>query len=236
MPNRKPGAGSSAPFSPELFRFLRQLDRNNNRDWFEANKERYLEHVRDPMLAFIANLATPLRRISPHLVADPRPVGGSMFRIHRDVRFAKDKRPYKTSATARLQHESAKDVHAPGFYLGLGPKSVTVGAGIWHPDGPALARIRGRIVEEPAAWKRVSRGKRFLELHALGGESLVRPPRGFDPEHPFIEDLKRKDYVSFVALTEADACSPDFQRQYLDVCKRAKPFVGFIAESLGLPF
>ena len=89
-------------FTPELFRFLRQLKRNNNREWFAGNKQRYIDVVRDPLLQFIEDFAPRLHTITPHLVADPRPVGGSMFRIYRDVRFSKDKSPYKTAATARL--------------------------------------------------------------------------------------------------------------------------------------
>jgi uncharacterized protein (TIGR02453 family) len=83
-------------FTPKTFSFLRALAKNNERAWFNANKARYEQELRAPYQRFIADLAGPLRKISPHFVADPRPVGGSMFRIHRDTRFAKDKTPYKT--------------------------------------------------------------------------------------------------------------------------------------------
>jgi uncharacterized protein (TIGR02453 family) len=196
-------------FTPELFRFLTQLKRNNRRDWFEKNKPRYIEHVRDPMLHFIADAGPGLRRISRHFVADPAPVGGSMFRIYRDVRFSKDKRPYKTAATARFPHERGKDVHTPGWYLHLSPDGVYVGSGIWHPDTPTLTRIRQSIVGNPAAWKRVKTNRRLLASHTFSGDSLARPPRGFDADHPFVEDLKRKDIVTFAELDPGVACAAE---------------------------
>src|SRR5262249_17068758 len=102
-------------FTPRLFAFLRELKANNSREWFQANKARYVEDVQQPMLRFIADFAAPLARISRNLEADPRPVGGSMFRIHRDTRFARDKSPYKTHLAAHFRHRATtKDVHGPG--------------------------------------------------------------------------------------------------------------------------
>jgi uncharacterized protein (TIGR02453 family) len=102
----------NAHFSRDLFSFLGELRSNNRREWFEANRARYERNVREPMLAFISDFAPLLRKISPKLVADPRPSGGSMFRIHRDVRFSPDKRPYKTHVAARFSHVMGRDVHA----------------------------------------------------------------------------------------------------------------------------
>lgn len=145
-------------FTPELFRFLRELKRNNTREWFLANKERYEVFVRAPFLRFVGDFGPLLRRISPQFVADPRPVGGSLFRIYRDTRFSKDKRPYKTQVAAHFPHGAAgKDVHAPGFYLHLEPGGCFAAAGLWHPDPPALAEVRDAIVERPAAWRAVLR-------------------------------------------------------------------------------
>lgn len=223
-------------FTPELFRFLAQLERNNRRDWFEREKPRYVEHVRDPMLRFISDFGPRLRKISPHFVADPAPVGGSMFRIHRDVRFAKDKRPYKTAATARFPHERGKDVHTPGWYLHLSPKAVYVGSGIWHPDGPTLTRIRQAIVTDAAAWKRVKTNRRMLEAFAFSGDSLARPPRGFDPGNPFVEDLKRKDVTVFAELDPKAACAPGFLDQVTDLAKRSAPLVRFLCGALELEY
>src|SRR5690348_9426526 len=110
-----------AYFSHDLFRFLDELRRNNRREWFEANRNRYERHVREPMLAFIAGFAPRLKSISPRLIADPHPSRGSMFRVYRDVRFSPNKSPYKTHVAARFSHVMGRDVHAPGFYLHLEP-------------------------------------------------------------------------------------------------------------------
>lgn len=221
-------------FTPELFRFLRRLERNNNREWFEKNKAEYLELVRDAMLRFIADFGPRLRKISPHVLADPRPVGGSMFRVYRDVRFSHDKRPYKTVAGAQFRHEAGRDVHAPGFYLHLGAHEVFTGAGLWHPDSKALAKIRAAIVGDPKGWKRLLGSKAFRETLRLGGDSLKRAPRGFDPEHPLVEDLKRKDFFTTVELDEDTACAPDFLDRFTKLCRTSTPFMKFLTRALEL--
>jgi len=224
----------SGHFSPELFTFLRQLERNNNRPWFEKNRDRYIRLGRDPMLEFIEDLAPHLWAISKRLVADPRPVGGSMFRIHRDVRFAKDKRPYKTAVTARFPHDAGKNVHVPGYYLHLGADGVYMGSGIWHPDAQALLKIRKAIVRDPRSWKKALPTGVSAKRHVLSGDTLQRPPRGFDAEHPWIADLKRKDYVTLAQLDEKTACAPDFLGRFAKLCRETAPFVRFHAEALGL--
>ena len=217
-------------FRPELFAFLRDLKANNDREWFAANKDRYEEHVRGPALDFIEDFAPRLEKISPHFVADPRPSGGSLFRIHRDTRFSKDKSPYKPYTGIRFSHERAKDAHAPGFYVHLQPGSVFVAAGIWHPDSPTLGRIREAIADDPKGW---SRAKGTMEL---GGDSLKRAPAGFDPEHPLIEDLKRKDFITSVELTQKEACAPGFLDRFGETCKDTSPLVRFVCKALDLPY
>src|SRR5438270_14082518 len=136
-------------FDKATFDFLKDLAKHNDRAWFNANKERYEQDVRDPFLEFIANASVPLRKISSSLVADPRPVGGSMFRIYRDVRFSKDKSPYKTHAAAHFQ-SGGKGVHGPGYYLHLEPGECFVGGGMWNPEPKVLDEIRTRIADQPA--------------------------------------------------------------------------------------
>lgn len=182
--------------SPELFRFLRELRENNNREWFQANRDRYEKGVRQPLLRFIAAFAAPLRQISSHLVADPRPLGGSLFRIYRDTRFSPDKSPYKTWAAMHFTHEDGNDVQAPGYYLHLEPGNIFAGSGLWHPDPVTLKKVRDVIVAKPLHWRRAISGKAFRRACRLEGDSLGRPPRGYDPDHPFIEDLKRRDFIT----------------------------------------
>ena len=226
----------SAPshITPELFAFLRELQANNDRDWFNDNKQRYLDHVRDPMLAWISDFAAPLAEISRHFMADPRPVGGSLFRIYRDARFAKDKSPYKTNVAVQLRHKLGKDVHAPGFYLSLAPGEVYGGAGIWHPDASSLKTIREAIVARPQAWKKAVGGDAFRDTFELGGDSLKRGPKGFDLDHPLIEDLKRKDFVAMVEFSEAEALEPGFTDRFAECCRIAAPMTRFLTRALDL--
>ena len=217
-------------FQPELFTFLAELKENNSREWFQANKDRYRRDVQEPMLGFISAFADPLHAISSNFIADPRPSGGSMFRIYRDVRFSRNKSPYKTHAAAQFRHRGGRDVHAPGFYLHLEPGSVFMGAGLWHPAGPTLNAIRSAIVDNPARWREVS------EELELGGESLKRGPRGIDPDHPLIDDLKRKDFVCFTNSGQAAACKRGFLDSFTATCRAASPFVRFLTEAVDLEF
>jgi uncharacterized protein (TIGR02453 family) len=222
-------------FSPALFAFLRELRDHNTREWFGANKRRYVEDVQEPAVRFVAALEKPLARISPNFRADARPVGGSLFRIHRDVRFSKDKTPYKTHVGIQFRHRSAADVHAPGFYLHLEPGSSFAAVGIWHPDGATQRAIRDAIAGDGRAWRRATGGA-FAKTHTLTGDSLKRAPAGFAPDHPLIEDLKRRDFVAETPLSEDDITSPGFVEGYTRLCRTAVPFLRFLCDATGTPF
>ena len=191
----------------ELFEFLSELKENNNRPWFQENKYRYEKFLKDPLLAFIAAFADRLPTISPYYMAVPKVTGGSLFRIYRDVRFSKDKQPYKTWAGMHFRHDRARDVHSPGYYLHL---------------------------EHPQRWIAAKQEEKFASLYRLAGESLKRPPRGFDPDHPLIEDLKRKDFLASIEIDERTATRPDFLDYYVETCQIAVPFMRFLTESLSL--
>jgi uncharacterized protein (TIGR02453 family) len=223
MPNKQ-------HFSPELFKFLKELRANNNREWFAVNKQRFESVARDPFLQFIADFAPRLHGISSSFVADPRPSGGSLFRIYRDIRFSEDKSPYKTHIAAQFRHADAgKDVHTPGFYLHVEPGGCFVAAGLWHPDPPTVTKIRTAIVERPGDWKAVRRSKLKVE-----GDRLSRPPRGFDPDHEFIEDLKLKDFVNSMTFTDKQVISPGFLTDFAAGCKSMTPLMKFLTKSLEL--
>lgn len=226
----------STYFSPDTLKFLRALARNNNRPWFHAHAADYERHVREPFLNLIADLQTPLAKISPHLRADPRKSGGSLFRIHRDTRFAGDKTPYKTWAGARLFHERRREVAAPSFYLHIAPKDCFAGGGIWHPEPPTLKRIRDFLVDNPAAWKRATRGKAFLQHFAFWGDSLSRPPRGYDAQHELIEDLKRRNFAAGEEFSEAVACSTELLPTVVATFKRLAPMIDYLCAALDLEF
>lgn len=222
-------------FSEQLFEFLRELKNNNNREWFAANKARYEQVARNPMLRFIGDLQPVLDKVAPHVIADPRPVGGSMFRINRDIRFSKDKIPYKTAVSAHFRHEGfGRDISAPGFYLHIEPGQAFMGGGLFHPDGKRLHQVRSAIAEHPDKWKKAISGKAFAQRCAFWGEKLVRPPQGFAAQHPLIEDLKRKDFVVMMALSESELCGPRLMQQFEANCCLISPMTGFLSAAIGV--
>jgi uncharacterized protein (TIGR02453 family) len=229
-------ATKQAVFGPELFSFLADLRVNNDRDWFAANKQRYEEHVLEPALSFIEAFAPRLEKISPHFRADARPSGGSLFRIYRDTRFSKDKAPYKTNVGIHFRHERAKDAHAPGYYLHIGPGEVFAGGGMWHPATDAATGIREAIVEEPDRWKRATRSGTFAKRLRLGGDSLKRVPSWADAEHPLADDLKRKDFFGSTRLSDKDVLAPGFVDEYARICRAAAPLMHFLCDAVEVPY
>ena len=230
------GVTKTGYFALDLFQFLRDLKRNNDREWFQRNKDRYETGVRDPVLRFIAAAGPRIRGLSPYFVADASPSGGSMMRIYRDIRFSKDKSPYKTAIGVHFWHVKGKEGATPAFYLHLEPRTSSVGAGIWRPEPRALKRIRDAIAEEPKKWERATSGREFRSGCAMAGESLKRPPRGYDPDHPFIEDIKRRDFAVSMALADNQVCSPRFMEGVLEAFRVSAPFTKFLTQAVGLPF
>jgi uncharacterized protein (TIGR02453 family) len=210
-------------FRPGLFDFLRELKANNDRDWFAANKARFEAEVRDPALQFISAATPQLAKLSPHF-------RGSLFRIYRDTRFSADKAPFKTHLGIRFSHEKGKDAHAPVFYLHLDPEGCFAAAGVWRPDVPTLTKIRTAIVARENEWRKARK------LLTGDGERLKTAPRGYDPGHEFVEDLKLKSYVALVDLTPEQICGPKFLREYTAACRKMLPLVEFTTTALGLPF
>jgi uncharacterized protein (TIGR02453 family) len=212
-------------FDDDLFAFLRELRSNNDRAWFQANKGRYERSVKQPVLAFVEDAGPQLRKLSKQLVADPRPIGGSMFRIYRDVRFSKDKSPYKTHVGVHFPLGGG--VHGPGYYLHLEPRESFVAAGMWMPEPDALQQIRQAIADRPADWRKAS-GDLGEDEHAL-----KRPPRGFDPEHPMIEDIKRKSFTGSLRLSQGQLTGDDAMREFVGTCKELSPLMRFLARAVG---
>jgi uncharacterized protein (TIGR02453 family) len=222
-------------FPDDTLDFLAELDRNNDRAWFEANRSRYETLVREPALAFISAMAEPLAEFAPRFSAIPKRSGGSLMRVHRDVRFSRDKRPYKTNIGIQFRHELGRDVHAPGYYVHIDPWEVFLGVGCWRPDPVALAAIRRRIAESPSDWESARDDGGFSTHFGLAGESLKRPPRGFDPDHPMIGDLKRKDFIAVGHLDPASIHGPDFAIGVAGAFAAAGPFMAFLCRALGTP-
>ena len=242
-------AKASPYFTDDTFKFLRQLARNNDRDWFLRNKERYEASVRGPALRLITDLADPFKDISTQLTAVARPVGGSLFRIHRDTRFAGDKSPYKTHIGMYFSHAAATKaarndasggapgrLDAPGLYLHVEPGRCFMGGGIWHPQSETTKRIRDYMVSNPASWKKATREARFRKVFELDGDALVRPPKGYDPAHELIEDLKRKDFIASTSIDDAILLRPDLVKQLMTRYVLMGPMLDWLCGALDLDF
>jgi uncharacterized protein (TIGR02453 family) len=223
-------------FDSRTLKFLSELAKNNDRTWFDTNRDRYETHVLAPSLAFIEEMAPRIARISDHFLAVPKRTGGSLMRIHRDMRFSRIKLPYKINIGIQFRHERARDVHAPGFYVHIEPRASFVGVGIWRPDAKALTAIRKEIVDEPVLWRKASRAKRFTDVFALGGESLRRPPKGFPADSPDIADLKRKGFIASTRLRNGEVTARDLPGYVADRFRRAAPLMAFLCGALDLDY
>ena len=224
-------------FTPEFLNFFKTLAKNNNRQWFNEHKAEYKQAVVEPMLQFIEAMVPRLKRISPHFVADPRSNGGSMFRIYRDVRFSKDKTPYKLHAACHFRHELGKDAHAPGFYVHISPQEIVFGGGIWMPPNSELLKIRNTIVDNPNEWKRIKSAAKFKRMFGdVGGDGLKRPPKGFDAEHLHIEDLKRKSFFAMRHENPEIILENHFVDEVEATFKAAKPLIEYICYAQEIAF
>jgi uncharacterized protein (TIGR02453 family) len=220
-----------AYFGPEFLQFLKQIKRNNRRPWFLKNRAQYEEVVRKPGLRFVVDFGFRLKEISPWIVVDAKPHGGSLQRIYRDVRFSSDKRPYKTSVGMVFPHASrTEDVRAVGYFLHLEPGASGLYGGTWRPDRRSLAKIRDAIAWKGHDWKKAKRGLNFE------GESLTRAPRGYAESHPAIDDLKRQDFVVSVAFSDRQVCSARFLQDVSAAAKKMRALMEFLARAQGLQF
>lgn len=219
-------------FGKPFFSFFEELAHNNEKPWFEANRARYEDDVKATLRDFVVAIAPALEDISPNFTADPKK---SVFRIHRDVRFSKDKSPYKTNAGLHFRHARGKDAHVPGFYLHLEPSGVFYGGGVWKPDSAALGAIRDAIATKTNAWEKAKADPKlkaaFGQLRE--GDPLVRPPRGYDPEHPAIEDLKKRSFFLMKEVKASKAGNAAFVDEVATTFAAAKPVLKFITQALG---
>jgi uncharacterized protein (TIGR02453 family) len=218
-------------FRPAAFQFLRDLTRNNEKAWFEAHRDVYERELREPMRRLVETLDARLAKIAPEIVGDPR---RSMFRIHRDVRFSRDKSPYKTNAGVWLYHRDAGrkvgttgEGGGAGFYFHLDPTHCFTAGGIWMPARPALARIREAIAGQPTALTRLTSAPGFRRrFDGLNEESkLRRVPRGFPPDHPAAEWLKLQSFTAVAPIEPNVVTSP---RLVDRLCRSFEPLVPLV--------
>ena len=223
-------------FTRRTFSFLDALAENNDRLWFEEHRHEYEDHVRGPALDFIADMAGVLPSISPHFRAVAKKAGGSLMRVQRNLRFSRDKTPYKTNIGIQFRHELGRDVHAPGFYLHIEPGACFIGAGLWRPEPEALLGIRRAIAEQEDAWRAARDDRHFRQHYTLSGEALVNVPRGFARDHPLAQDLKRKDFVGLAPLERAEVLSADLLALSAEHFRAAAPLMHFLCTALALRY
>ena len=227
----------SAYFNDASLKFLRGLARHNDKAWFESHRQDYEAHVRQPFLRLITDLQPALATVSPHFRADPRTVGGSLFRIHRDARFSSDKSPYKPWQGARLFHERRREVPAPSFYVHLQPGGSFVGGGLWHPEADTQRRVRQFILDNPATWKKVAHDPKLRRRFALDDtEVLSRAPRGFPADFEFIDDVKHRNWVFWRSLDDATMTGPRLRRTLEADLVALGPFIDYLCAALDLEF
>jgi uncharacterized protein (TIGR02453 family) len=214
-------------FPPEGLKFLKQLRKNNNRPWFLKHKPEYESSVRFPMQCLIAALRERMAGTAPEIEFHPK---RSIFRINRDVRFSKNKAPYKTNIAASFDLRGDKSpTETPGLYLGIEPGSIFVGGGLYMPMGDQIKAIRASIADHPAEFLAVIRQRRFKsEFGGIQGEKLSRAPLGYPPDHPMIEHLRHKQFYVGKVLKEQECLSPKFVNTVVTVFKDTLPLVRWL--------
>jgi uncharacterized protein (TIGR02453 family) len=223
-------------FTKATFDFLDQLAANNNKAWFETNKARYEELVREPALDFIEAMDSVLKTFAPNFRAEPKKMGGSLMRVYRDTRFSRDKTPYKANIGIQFRHALGKDIHAPGFYVHVATDECFFAAGCWHPEADVLWKLREHIAQKPEKWFAARDDKRFVSQWELWGDRLTRPPRGYAADHPAIEDIKRKDFVAIASLSSREATGAGLVKLAGKRFAEATPFMRFLCEALDVAY
>jgi uncharacterized protein (TIGR02453 family) len=217
-------------FPKEGLELLAALAKNNRRDWFVARKDEFERTVRAPMVALVAALNEDLRDVAPEFVVDPR---RALMRMNRDVRFSKDKSPYRTEVSARFGRGGAgKGAEAAGFYLSVSPRGVDVAGGAHALDPMQLAALRRRLAKDGASFRRLAGDpKTVAAMGALQGESLVRVPKGFPPDHPEADLLRRKQAYFYATLPASLASTPRLRTEVARRFRLLAPFVAWLADA-----
>jgi uncharacterized protein (TIGR02453 family) len=213
-------------FSAETLRFLRALKRNNRREWFNAHRDDYEMHVRQPMTAVVERLAEDFRAFAPELVASPKV---SMYRIYRDTRFSENKAPYKTHVAAVFPTRGLPKHEGAGAYFHVSPESVWIGGGLYMPQPPQLHAIREHIASNVKQLRAIVESPAFRrQVGALEGDKLQRVPRGFPSDHAAAEYLKFRHFIAGAEFPAAFAASPKFYGTLLSVFRRLMPLARFL--------
>ena len=218
-------------FPKECISFLKQLKRNNNREWFEKHKEEFERNAKTPMLSFIAALHPYFIRFAPEFDLNPN---RSIFRIYRDIRFSIDKTPYKTHIAAHfVLRGMPKGFIGSGYYIQIEPNEFFVGGGIYLPDSKQLKKIRKAIAEYGDEFLSIVESRRFKKRFApFDWSKLQRVPKGYDENHPMSDWLKFKQFFVGVSLPESSCYRESLIDEVAGVCEEAAPLVRFLNKNL----
>src|SRR5437899_5999826 len=223
-------ASSTPRFTPNTLKFLRALKRNNRREWFNARREEYETHVRQPMIAIIERLAADFRTFAPELVASP---STSMYRIYRDTRFSDNKAPYKTHIAAVFPCRGLPKHEGAGLYFHVSPEDVWIGGGMYAPDTTQLQAVREHIAGNVRRLRAIVESPSFRRaVGALEGERLQRVPRGFPKDHEAAEYLRFRQFLAGAEFPPAFATNPRFYATVVKVFREISPLVRFLNEPL----
>ncbi|HLA94405.1 MAG TPA: DUF2461 domain-containing protein [Pyrinomonadaceae bacterium] len=213
----------------ETVGFLKKLDKNNNRDWFNANKDVFIK-ANDNVIAVTGELLSRVTKFDPEVSGiDPK---SCVFRIYRDVRFAKDKSPYKTNLGAFIA-PGGKKAMMPGYYFHVQPAMYFSAAGKHMPDSSELLKIRNAIAASTMEFLKIVNAKAFkTRFGDLDGDRLTKPPKGFAADHEAIEYLKLKSFTVTEEFTEKEATGKDYPKLLAESFKAAYPLVQFLRKAL----
>lgn len=213
------------------FDFLRKLKKNNNRDWFEKSRDKY-EAAKNDIEKNVGVVLNNIRSFDKRIPADLE-AKKCMFRIYRDVRFSKDKRPYKNNIGAHVQ-PGGKKAHGCGYYMHVEAGGAFLAGGIWQPEAPELAKIRQEIDYNFDEFKKIISAKSFKKY--FGGfdqeDKLAREPKGYPKDHAAIEFLKLKSFVVVANLTDKEVMSKDYQKKTKEIFKAMLPLNLFLQRAL----
>lgn len=216
----------AATVSNKTLKFLKDLKNNNTKEWFTDNKKVY-EGVKEEFETFIGELIKQIAKFDPE-IADIPPKK-AIFRIYRDVRFSKDKSPYKTNIGAHLAAHRSKPHDRAGYYIHIQPGNCFLAGGAYDPGNPWITQIRQEIDYNTKEFKKIINGASFKKYFGeIEGEKLKTAPKGFPKDHPELELLKHKSYLAVHNLSDKDVTSPDFLKHSTTVFKAMKPFDDFL--------
>jgi uncharacterized protein (TIGR02453 family) len=219
-----------AGISKETLEFLKDLKKHNDRDWFLKNKKRY-EIAYADWQQFVAKLIAGISTFDKNVAAAKFEPKNCIFRIYRDVRFSKDKSPYKTHLAARFMTKKGKWT-APGYYIHVAPGKSFMGGGVYMCEPVQLQALREEISLNPAKFKKIVSDKTFKKNFTLGGEKLVNVPKGFDKQDPMAEYLKHKDLLMSHQIDEKNVLSPKFSDYCVGIFKAMVPLNSFIEKPI----